>query len=187
MVSLSIDGWQADVVRFWFETLEPAQWFRSSDALDDEIRQRFEARLLSEAAHPANAAGLHDQETLARVILFDQFPRNLYRGTAGAFQYDELARHNTRLAIAAGQDMTLPPEQRGFLYMPLMHSEHLADQRDALRLFAQPGLAFFLPSAREHLEIVARFGRFPHRNDALGRDSTAEERNWLETGKRFGQ
>lgn len=180
-------GWEAEVFDYWFETLEPSAWFRASDAVDEEIRQRFEAHLAAQAAEPSAAIGLHDQQTLARVILFDQFPRNLYRGSADAFAYDERARQHTRLAIAAAQDVTLPPVQRGFLYMPLMHSENVSDQRDAERLFAQSGLESFYPSAQEHRAIVEQFGRFPHRNAALGRDSTEDERAWLETGKRFGQ
>ena len=116
---------------------------------------------------------------LAEVLVLDQFSRNAWRDTARAFAQDPLALALAQEAVAGGHDLALPPPRRAFLYMPYMHSESLAVHEEALRLFGQPELAFNLDFERRHQAIVARFGRYPHRNAVLGRASTAEELDFL--------
>lgn len=118
---------------------------------------------------------------LAEIIVLDQFPRNMFRNQADAFATDELARQCTRNAVAAGADKALTPQQRAFLYMPLMHSESRADHEEAVRLYSShPELSYNLDFELKHKAIIDRFGRYPHRNAALGRTSTPEEKNFLE-------
>lgn len=119
---------------------------------------------------------------LAAVLLFDQVPRNLFRGTGTAFAFDPLAQQITHGALARGFDRALGPEQRVFLAMPLMHSEHIADQRRSLRYFTQLALPANRAFAVDHYRMIARFGRFPHRNEALGRNSTSAELRAVEQG-----
>jgi uncharacterized protein (DUF924 family) len=116
------------------------------------------------------------------VLLFDQLPRNLYRGTPEAFAHDRLARAITRGALTRRWDLRLAPVERQFLYMPLMHSEAIADQRLSLALFTRLQRRFGLPFARDHHKMIARFGRFPHRNALLGRASTPAEQRALAAG-----
>ena len=122
------------------------------------------------------------QNALAAVLLFDQMPRNLHRGTPLAFATDELARSITYGALGRGLDLQLSPRQRQFLAMPLMHSEHIADQRLSLAYFTRLGTRYGAPFARAHYRMIARFGRFPHRNKVLGRPSTESERRAVEAG-----
>lgn len=170
-----------DILRFWFEELASEQWFRPSDALDERCRRRFAA------AHGRAARGGLDEgrETpfgcVALCLLLDQIPRNVFRGTPRAFATDTLALAITRHAVARGFDLdaSLGDAHRQFLYMPLMHSEDIADQRESLRLGGRISTGAFGEYARRHFEIVERFGRFPHRNAILGRDSTPEESAFL--------
>jgi len=186
------------VLDFWFGaehapefgTLR-AEWFRKDPAFDAAIASRFGAlveralrgELAEWDAHPAGA--------LARILLLDQFTRNLYRDTARAFAGDALALKAARTLVAAGQDTALRPEQRVFAYLPFEHSEDRAMQEESVRLFTRlaaeaPALAGYLDYAHRHHAVVARFGRFPHRNEALDRVSTAEELAFLqEPGSRF--
>jgi uncharacterized protein (DUF924 family) len=175
----------ADVTGFWAKA-GPAKWWVRSDAFDDAIRLRFEpvhhaAARGEYAAWEATADG-----ALALILLFDQFPRNLYRGSAHAFATDPLARRIARDAIETGKDRGAAADLRSFFYMPFTHSEDLADQDLAVSLFeaydAETGELSSLRSAVEHREIIRRFGRFPHRNGMYGRAMTPEERVFLDGG-----
>jgi uncharacterized protein (DUF924 family) len=167
--------WAAELVHFWFMRLTPASWFGGGPSLDHELARRFadEWRMLARQ-QPERFLG--DPHTaLAAVLLFDQIPRNIHRGTPLAYATDPLARAITRAALARGFAERLESDaRRQFLAMPLMHSEAIADQRLALAFYARlprHGWAF----ARAHYAMIARFGRFPHRNAALGRASSSAE------------
>lgn len=160
-----------------------AVWFAVTPAFDAALREHFLADQ-ERAATGAYDGWMEERETcLALVLLLDQLPRNLYRGTPKAFLSDAKARATARQALSQGFDRTLPPVRRLFLYLPFEHSEDLADQTLSVRLFAAmpPGEKSeeWLGYARRHYEIIARFGRFPHRNRALGRASTAAEEAFL--------
>ncbi|BAQ18812.1 DUF924 family protein [Methyloceanibacter caenitepidi] len=175
-----------EVVRYWFETLSPDDWYGAPPEVDAEIARRF-GPLYESLRHAVPDAWLQTpQGRLAAVLVLDQFPRNIHRGTPQAFATDDEALALSKDAIAAGADMELPPEQRAFLYMPFQHAENLEDQRRSLELFKALGNPNNLDFAVRHYEIIARFGRFPHRNDVLGRASTPEERAFLnEPGSSF--
>jgi len=167
-------GWARDVLGFWFSR-DPVQWWKPDEALDAEIRERFcelwreqRRRLPDDFLEAADHA-------LAAVILFDQFPRNMFRGHADQFATDPLALAVAKGAVERGFDDGMAAERRGFLYMPFQHSEELADQRRSLLLFAALGEPEQLHYARLHHDVIARFGRFPHRNACLGRKPRAEE------------
>ena len=170
----------SDVVAFWREA-GPKRWFAKSDAFDDSFRSRFID------AHEAAAAGQlaawsQDAEgALALLILLDQFPRNAFRGQARMFSTDAQARDVARIAIAAGLDHRVDEALRPFFYMPFMHSESLADQQRCVAL-CQPLDANTQRFAVMHRDIIERYGRFPHRNAVLGRDSTADEKRFLAEG-----
>ena len=175
-----------DVLSFWFETLQPAQWWRVDPALDQQIAQRFGATLRQAKACELHAWRETPQGRLAEVIVLDQFSRNIHRGTPGAFEADPLALALAQEAIRACADQALDAQKKAFLYMPFMHSESLAIHQQALTLFSQEGLAFNLDFERKHLAIIQRFGRYPHRNAILGRQSTPEEAQFLtEPGSSF--
>ena len=167
--------WAADLLHFWFQELRPDQWFGRSSLVDEQCRLRF-ARELSRLRARPSGDFLRDPLTArAAVLLFDQIPRNIYRDGSRAYATDPLARAISRGAIARGWDRGLTKAQRQFLYMPLMHSENIADQRLSLRVFTALGDSFVAGFARSHHRMVARFGRFPHRNRVLGRKSSAAE------------
>jgi uncharacterized protein (DUF924 family) len=171
----------ADVVAFWREA-GADRWYKKDPAFDDEIRQRFlklhEAAAGGKlAAWEANAEG-----ALALLILLDQFPRNMFRGQARAFVCDPLARAITAGALVRGFDSQAPAELRSFFYLPFEHSEDLADQERGIALYKAAGDADGLKWAEIHADIIRRFGRFPHRNAALGRAMTLEEQKFLDDG-----
>lgn len=169
--------WAAEMLHFWFQTLKPRDWFGGGDAVDDALRARFATDL---AALSAVDAGnfLRDPLTArAAILLFDQVPRNLFRGSADAFAYDPLARAITYGVLQREWDLRCSMVERQFIAMPLMHSEDMADQLNSLAYFNLLGRRYGRPFAVAHYKMVARFGRFPHRNSVLGRVSTpAEER-----------
>lgn len=168
-------AWAADILHFWFHELRPDQWFGRNDVVDAALRRRF-GRALAMLGHRPAGDFLSDPLTArAAVLLFDQVPRNLFRDDPRAFAYDRLARAITRGALAKGWDRGDPKPARHFLYMPLMHSEAIADQILALRLFAGLGDSNTLAFCRTHARMIERFGRFPHRNRVLGRKSTPAE------------
>nr|WP_033416915.1 DUF924 family protein [Hahella ganghwensis] len=174
------------VLDFWFRELEPKDWWRKSAQLDSTIARRFGD------VHQAACAGEceHWRSTplgrLAEVIVLDQFSRNIYRDRPQAFAADSMALVLSQEAIAQGADAVLTPPQKAFLYLPFMHSESLQIHERALLLFNQPGLENNLEFEHRHKDIIERFGRYPHRNDILGRKSTAEEVAFLkEPGSSF--
>ena len=177
--------WAAELVHLWFHGLDPGDWFAPNPAVDALLRRRFARELASLRTRPAGEFLTGPHEALAAVLLFDQLPRNLHRGTPQAFATDPLARAIAHGALARGWDRALSPRQRQFLAMPLMHSEHIADQRLSLRYYARLGPRFGAPFARAHYRMVARFGRFPHRNAVLGRASTPAEIAAVEAGNRW--
>lgn len=163
------------VLAFWFEELTPRDWWGKDADIDARIAARFGAALTAaragELAHWRDTA----RGRLAEVLVLDQFSRNVFRDRAEAFASDGMALVLAQEALRLGADRELPPAQRAFLYLPYMHSESLPVHDEALRLFDQPGLEGNLRFERAHRAIIARFGRYPHRNEALGRPSTAEE------------
>ena len=181
-MSVSPRAWAAEILHFWFRDLAPAQWFGRSDAVDAALRRRFARDLARLAVQPA-AAFLTDRRTArAAVLLFDQCPRNLFRDSPRAFAFDPLARAIARGALRRGWHRGLSKAERQFLYMPLQHSEAIVDQILSLRLFATLDDAFTLRFARAHYRMIARFGRFPHRNAVLGRRSSPAEARAVAAG-----
>ena len=167
------------VLRFWFVELEPRDWWRKDPELDQRIASRFGA-LLETAASGALAAWRGTARgRLAEIIVLDQFTRNIHRGSAEAFANDALALRLAEEAVATGAALELLVEERRYFYMPYMHSESAAVHETAMRLFATPGLEKNLDFERRHKAMIDRFGRFPHRNALLGRESTAEEIEFL--------
>jgi uncharacterized protein (DUF924 family) len=169
------------ILAFWREAGR-ARWYKRDDAFDAEIRRRFLALWQKAAAGELASWETSDEGALALVIVLDQFPRNMFRGTPQAFASDALAREVARRAIARGVDRRVDPILFEFLYLPFMHSEHLADQLHCVALFENTDNAENLKYAREHADIIERFGRFPHRNNVLGRDSTEAEQAFLDGG-----
>jgi uncharacterized protein (DUF924 family) len=175
----------ADIVTFWREA-GAKRWFEKSSTFDDAIRLKFEA------THHAAARGAYDawiatpDGALALLILLDQFPRNLYRDSAHAFATDPLARNAARQAMELGHDKAFEPALRQFFYLPFTHSEDIADQDLCVSLNEAMGRETGDPDAAKwaiiHRDIIARFGRFPHRNRALGRVTTPEEQAFLDEG-----
>ncbi len=169
-----------DVIRFWFEECTPAQWWSKDAAFDRLIAQRFAATHAQATRCELHAWRGTPLGRLAEVIVLDQFSRNLHRDSALAFAHDALALALAQEAIAAGADARLTAVQRSFLYLPYMHSESLAIHAIALDLYQRNGIAENLDFERRHQRIIERFGRYPHRNAALGRHSTAEEIAFLQ-------
>jgi uncharacterized protein (DUF924 family) len=176
--------WAAQIVRFWFDELQPDAWFRKDESVDAAIRERFGA-LYEQLAQIRAQQIATPLESIAAVIALDQFPRNMFRGSPRAFATDALALSIAEHAIAAGFDVQLTPQQRLFLYMPFQHAEDRAVQARSIELFARLGLAENLDYAHRHKEVIDRFGRFPHRNEVLGRESTAAEREFVATHRGF--
>lgn len=182
---------EAEVLAFWFGApplAVRAEWFRKDPAFDEAIRARFGARVddAIDGRLPALDPSAGPETVLARLILLDQFPRNLFRGQARAFAGDAQARTLALGLIDAGAERTLHPMQRWFVYLPLEHAEDLALQDRCVALFAAlaaetPGFDSALDYAERHRDVIRRFGRFPHRNSALGRQSTPEEQVYLAT------
>ncbi len=177
-----------EILAFWFGVGESQgksrpEWFRKDATFDDEIRRRFLATYeLAESGKLSHWKN-HAQHCLALIVILDQFPRNMFRASHRAFMTDAMAREATRHALDNGFDRELKPVERQFIYLPLEHSESLADQQACLKLMQQ--LSVFAETAelhvwaQKHLVIIQRFGRFPHRNAALGRESTAGEIEFL--------
>ena len=166
--------WRADVLKFWF-SLGYDDWWNGDPDLDHRIRQQF-LKLWSAKRELPVESFLDDPLTAhAAVILFDQFPRNIFRGHADQYATDHMALAIAREAIARGYDDGMAPERRGFLYMPFQHSEDLKDQVQSLLLFTALGDERQLGYARKHHAVIEKFGRFPHRNAVLGRKPTAME------------
>ena len=174
----------SEVVAFWREA-GMGKWFRGGDAFDAECRTRWQEAHFA-AARRELERWLDDAEgALALLILLDQIPRNIFRGSGHAFATDGLARRYALQAVEAGLDARMPADLRLFAYLPFEHAEDLADQDRAVALIDALGNAELDRYARAHREVIARFGRFPHRNAALGRTSTRDEQAWLDAGGGF--
>jgi len=174
--------WAAELLHLWFHKLGPRVWFAPNPRADALLRARLERELTRLAARPAREFLSDPQTALASVVLFDQLPRNLYRNSPRTYAFDPLARRIAKGALERGWDSALTPVQRQFLAMPLMHSEAIADQRRSLAIYARLGTRHGRPFAVSHHRMVARFGRFPHRNAVLGRTSTAAEKRAVAAG-----
>lgn len=167
------------VLQFWFKDITPAQWWKVDPAFDQLVRERFGA-LHARAARAELFEWRHRPEgRLAEIIVLDQFSRNMHRGTPLAFASDPLALALAQEAVATGRDLELSPDQRVFLYMPYMHSESRLIHTEAERLFEATGLESNHTFELRHKAIIDRFGRYPHRNEILGRPSTAQELAFL--------
>jgi len=175
-----------EVINFWFNEIDQSQWWVKDVAFDDVIRQRFlsvhQQASIGELADWRTSA----QGRLAEIIVLDQFSRNIFRDTVESFASDSLALVLAQEAINIGADLELSPIERSFLYMPFMHSESLLIHNYAVELFSQPGMDNNLDFELRHKDIIERFGRYPHRNDILGRESTSQEVSFLlEPGSSF--
>lgn len=173
--------WAAELLHLWFHELGPAQWWGGSDAVDAMLRRRFGRELDALGVRPASEFLTDPLTARAAILLFDQIPRNIHRGSPKAFATDPLARRITRGALARGWDRERSRHERAFIYMPLMHSEAISDQRDSLAIFATRASGNF-GFARSHHRMIARFGRFPHRNAVLDRRSSSAEQAAVAAG-----
>ncbi|MCI5077754.1 DUF924 family protein [Oricola sp.] len=174
------DGWQTEVLDFWFSELTPEQWYKKDDAVDRTIVERFGA-LHHDVAATDNAVLSATRETaLAAIIVLDQFARNMFRGSPKSFSGDAKARALANAALSSGFDEPMSNQEKQFLYMPFMHSETLADQDRAVALFEKLGNENSLKFAHLHRDPIAAFGQFPHRNAVLGRPTSPAEAAWIE-------
>lgn len=169
-----MSDWRSDVLKFWFG-LSYDDWWKGSPELDHRIREQFLPLWSQKRQLPADAFLADPLTAIAAVILFDQFPRNIFRGHADQFSTDHLALEIAKGAVDKGFDEQLETNERVFLYMPFEHSESLADQDRSLLLLTALGDDRYLTYANKHRDIIARFGRFPHRNAMLGRASRPDE------------
>jgi len=170
-----------DVIDYWFVEIDPKLWWGQSTALDRQIAERFGAVHAQAARCELYGWRATPLGRLAEIVVLDQFSRNIYRGQAQAFASDALALALAQEAIAAHADAALEPAKRPFLYMPFMHSESRAIHRIAVNLFGAEGMTANLDFEHRHKAIIDRFGRYPHRNAALGRISSDEEIEFLKT------
>ena len=167
------------ILEFWFEETRPEQWWRKDEGFDALLIERF-----SEVHARASCCELfewrkHPEGRLAEIIVLDQFSRNIFRDTPGAFATDAVSLALAQEAVSRGEDRELTPLQRSFLYMPYMHSESLRIHEVAVELFRANGIQSNLDFELRHKRIIEKFGRYPHRNEILGRQSTAEEIEFL--------
>jgi uncharacterized protein (DUF924 family) len=175
----------SEVLDFWYSEPVRPHWFRSSQSLDRQIRDRFLATYRAAFGDALSYWADRPEGALALTLVLDQFPLNMFRGQPEAFASEPLARRVAVEAVARQFDQHLSGDRKAFLYMPLMHSEALADQDRAVELYEQAGLAENLKWARHHRELIRRFGRFPHRNPILGREATPEEVAYLDSEDAF--
>ncbi len=168
-----------EVLKFWFEEIEPSQWWKKDDNLDRIISERFAAlhRSATRCELFEWRAAAHGR--LAEIIVLDQFSRNMFRGSPLSFAYDSLALALSQAAISSGADKSLNQSERSFLYMPFMHSESIKIHEIGVELFRQIGNPNNLDFEIRHKTIIERFGRYPHRNSILGRKSTDDEIEFL--------
>jgi uncharacterized protein (DUF924 family) len=176
-----------EILAYWLDELEPKSWYVSDEAVDATIRERF-LHTWERATEGALSLWLtYPSGTLAYIILTDQFPRNMFRGDARSFSTDPIARAAAKMAIDRGWDMKIDEPARQFFYLPLMHSENLTDQDRCVRLVkSRMDSGSTLLHARAHREVIRRFGRFPYRNEALGRATVDAEQAFLDGGSYGG-
>lgn len=175
-------NWTIEVIHFWFDELSPKNWWTKSEELDEQITERFQELWEEQKAKVASDFLATPETALAAIILFDQFPRNMFRNTAEAFATDHLALQIANEAIDREMDHKLTKDQRSFLYMPLMHSEDLEDQTRSLGLFTSLGTEDNIKFAKTHRDVIVQYGRFPHRNAVLGRESRPDEQTAIDQG-----
>ena len=173
------------VLSFWLDEIEPKDWYVSTPEFDQKVRDRFETAW-NEAREGAYGLWLtYPSGTLAYIILTDQMPRNMFRGTAQAYCTDRQALAAAKVAISRGWDMRIDEPARQFFYVPMMHSENLCDQDRCVRLFCSRMTETGAPNllhAKVHREIIRQFGRFPYRNEALSRETLVQEKQFLDQG-----
>ncbi|MFL0797423.1 MAG: DUF924 domain-containing protein [Cellvibrionaceae bacterium] len=167
------------IIQFWFQDIAPAQWWQKSDEFDREIEHRFGELHMQATRGELFAWRQTAKGRLAEIIVLDQFSRNIFRDKPQAFAFDGMALVLSQEAVALGMDAQLSLIERSFLYMPYMHSESLSVHDEAIKLFDVPGLENNYQFEIKHREIIEKFGRYPHRNVILGRDSTVEEIEFL--------
>jgi len=173
-------SWPDEILSFWFQELKSDDWWAKNDAVDSQIEERF-LELWQEQKSKTAGDFLGSPETaLAAVILFDQFPRNMFRDSADAFSTDHLAQQIAKKAVELELDQQLPEQQRVFLYMPFMHAEDIQMQNKSVTLFTKLGSNEKF--ANEHHDVIAKFGRFPYRNEVLGRQTRPEEQAAIDDG-----
>ncbi|WP_194954327.1 DUF924 family protein [Sphingopyxis solisilvae] len=178
-------NWAKQLLAFWFDAHGMDDWYGGGPDFDADVRELAGDWHDALRSQPAETFLTDPDTALAAAILFDQVPRNIFRGHADAFATDSLAREIARGIVAKGWDQGWPDERRQFAYLPFEHSEDMADQRESLRLMNQLADPVFHDYARQHFDIIDRFGRFPHRNDALGRTTRPEEEAAIEEGKNW--
>ena len=178
-----VDMNHTNVIKYWFSEKSRQHWFSSTPEIDNEIKQRYEQLWINAASGKLNDWQDSPQGCLALIIILDQFPLNMFRDEAKSFQTDELAVEVALKAIDNGYDEILNTEELLFLFMPLMHSENLEHQNMQVKLFEK--YDFNDEYSKHHRDIVKRFGRFPHRNEILGRMSTMEELDYLLSDNAF--
>ena len=171
---MTVGDWRAEVLKFWF-SLTYDDWWKGSPELDHRIREQFLKLWEEKRQLPAESFLTDPLTAIAAVVLFDQFPRNMFRGHADQFSTDHLALAIAKAAVDKDLDKSLDTAERSFLYMPFEHSENLADQKQAILLFTELGDENQLKFAKKHYDIIERFGRFPHRNAMLGRTPRPDE------------
>lgn len=182
---MSNDSSAQKILDFWFDKQVQPLWFNSTAEFDNQVLERFDSlwnkAMQGELEHWTKSP----DSTLALIILLDQFPLNMYRGLAKSFASEAVAITTAKQAIEKGFDKQLNPQQKAFFYMPLMHSENLEDQKLSVELFSAPGLEDNAKFAKHHFNLIKRFGRFPHRNAILGRNSSTEELEYLNSEHAF--
>ena len=172
-----------DILSFWIDEVGAEGWYKSSEDLDETIRSRFMQSWTAAAAGKMDQWMLRPDQSLALLILLDQFPRNMFRGSETAFSSDKKALAVAKKAICLGHDLKVDEPERQFFYLPLMHSECITDQDRCVRLIMtrMPKTGGNnLPYAKEHRDVIRKFGRFPYRNAALGRHTTGAEQSYLQ-------
>ena len=174
-----------EVIDFWFHELHPHQWFEKDLEVDEEVRQRFGELHARAMKGELQAWRKTAMGRLAEIIVLDQFSRNIYRGTKQAYDSDPAALILAEELVQLGLDQELSPEQRVFAYLPFMHSESRLIHHMAMKLFTDLGHQQSVDYEVMHKNIIERFGRFPHRNEALGRESTREEKEFVKRNPDF--
>jgi len=169
-----------EIARFWFDEIDTSLWFKKNEAFDQQLRERFSTVHRAAVQGELYSWRRQPEGRLAEIIVLDQFSRNMFRDSAQAFACDNVALVLSQVAIDAGDDQRVDSSHRAFMYMPFMHSESPLIHEQAVTLFSQPGMERNLEFELKHKAIIDRFGRYPHRNAVLGRDSTDEELEFLE-------
>jgi len=174
-----------DVLDFWFAPECKSCWFNATSAMDEMIRSRFESLWMAAQNEELQEWKASAEGCLALVIVLDQLPLNMYRGKAESFMTESLARDISQHAIQQGFEKNMSEEQKLFLFLPFMHSENIEDQHTSVALFEQAGMMDSVRWAKHHQDIVQRFGRFPHRNNILGRENSSDEEAYLQSDEAF--